>query len=235
MAAMPSPDPGDYSVPDWRIAPRKCVDYPVVLLTGRARFQARLVDVSESGVKLSTRTARNIGESYDFEIREHAEVEIFRCQVLWDYFLEDHFVSGAEMIFAEPADRRRWKAWLQRLPEQAEDAYGERSFEQRACPRVPTTRPILFKDRHRWVKGAFRNISEGGSGALLVVRAQHPPGGVVHFKVRIDAQVYPFRAQAVWSRLVGGDYQIGVKFIEPMPGSDAKRRSHDDLSPRAGE
>ncbi|MBM3462834.1 MAG: PilZ domain-containing protein [Armatimonadetes bacterium] len=206
---------GELSDFNWRATPRKVVDWPVTLVIGRARFKARLVDVSNTGLRLSTRTARHIGETYRIELRQQEEVDYFHVLILWDYFLDDHFVSGCEMVWESPKEEERWTHWISRMPECDPEESAERAFEQRAAPRVPTNRPVLFRDRHSWVKGEFRNITEGGSGALLSVKAQSPPMDVVHFKVRIDKQLFGFRARTVWSKLVGGDYLVGVKFIEP--------------------
>ncbi len=88
-------------------------------------------------------------------------------------------------------------------------------IEQRLTARLATERHIIYRDRHHWVKGTIRNISEGGGGALLVVEAQHVPKEVARFRVSIDDQIIPFRAQTVWTRLINGEYHLGVRFIEP--------------------
>jgi hypothetical protein len=207
----------DEPVEDWRIAPRKTVRHPCVLIMGRARIPAKLLDVSKTGLRLTTKTCRNVGEVYELEVSYADSTFLFRIVTSWDYYLDDHFVAGAEVLFTEAADKARWLDLVEKLPAVGPDQTADDILELRIAGRLPTSRPVLFRDRERWVKGSFINISEGGSGALLTVKAQHPPQQMVRFKVRIDDEIFPFRAQTVWTRLHDGQYEVGVKFIQPAP------------------
>ena len=201
---------------------------PISLVSGRARFSARLIDASAGGVRIETRTARMIGEVYSLEVRRPSGAAVFRVKIIWDYYLDERFISGGEMLFRNDAELQAWVRWVEEAPTVTGEEEVKTGYEQRVFARRPTNRPILFRDRNCWVKGYFRDISEGGSGAQFVVHCEHPPSPVARFRVQIDDETVTFRAQTVWTRMVNGAYLVGLRGIEP----EAEAEAAEDAPPQ---
>lgn len=198
---------------DWRESPRVRVDFPVDLILGRAELTVRLVDVSETGMRIRSRTAHPVGEAHVIQVSFPDGRHRFKIMTRWDWFENDHFLIGAELASTDPQEMERWKAIVARMPKMTESGTGSVK-ERRKAPRIQKWLPLLYESEHQWVKGVLQNVSENCEGALIVVRSPDPPGDVVTFKLRIEDRTCIFRALTVWWQFADGYYSIGIECIE---------------------
>lgn len=199
---------------DWRECPRFTVDSPAHLIVGRAEMSVRLVEVSDSGVRLRSRTAHSVGEPYILQVPTGDGPQHFRILTKWDWFDNDHFLIGAEVLPSDSEDLARWKAVASALPRPGETPPPNTQVERRKTARIQKWQPLLYQCQRGWVKGVMQNVCEDCSGALIVVRAPEPPGDMVSFKLRIDERTCVFHALTAWWQFAEGYYNIGVEAIE---------------------